>query len=153
MLEESTYYHYQYRVISTDLKEIKHYADKLQVSVTEEVSFDIDRHQATSLDHFHIAISSSILKAITAYDQAHLRDIQKIEGVFQFQLTDPLAYLGVVGMQGNPKIDRVSAKIFLECDGLIEDAEAYAMEALGGSVVYQSVNQALDFDFVFEAIL
>ncbi|WP_101772419.1 hypothetical protein [Peptostreptococcus faecalis] len=152
MIEESRLYKYDYRMVTKGKEGIKIFSNYLSLNVTSELSFDIKNEELTSLDHFNIALGTSIIFSILSYDKKNGNYIYDIEGKFDFILSNPLSYLGVVGCDEEVRINEIEATLYIDDLDEIENIEEYCTNGLKQSVLYNSTKNSIKFNLKFKSL-
>lgn len=144
LLDESKYYRIGLRAVSKNHAENKIYIDNAIYQVDKEVSFDSENTAQTSVGHFADSLASSIIFSITNYDVKHDNVIDEIEGKFSFELLNPLTYIGVIGYDGEPKIDKVDLTLYIV--SFAEEAELNNLctQAMKNSLILNSIKDSID---------
>ena len=100
------------RAISPGLKGITFYARSLEAEVGVPMSFDIQETKLTGVEHLLGALASDILGGFRRLAHQRRVAIDELEAVLKAEVTDTLAYLGVVGETGTPRISSISVRVY-----------------------------------------
>lgn len=114
--------------------------------VNEELSFDSANTKMTGIDHFIGGVASSIVLAIMRFDQQHDQQIDQVEARLVFDVRNPLTYIGVVGCDEAPSIDRIHMVIYAVSLAETKTVEDIVDQALHRCVVFQTLRRAVHFD-------
>lgn len=152
---ENAQYNYDIglRAIAQNPKQAKIYTDKVIYAVNQEMSFDIENDQLTSVDHFVGAIASAMLLALFQYDQRHEQVIEEVEGRFTFHLENPLSYLHVRGYDEAPKIQGLHLKCYIVTYEEAVDFQALFDAAMANCILYQTIKDVIAISVSFKAII
>lgn len=144
LLEESKYYHINLRAVSKDKAASKIYLDNTIYNVNQEISFDSENTDPTSVTHFADSVASSIIFSITNYDSKHDQLIDEIEGKFSFELINPLSYIGVIGYDGEPKIDQIDLTLYIVSFAEEDELKKLCDQAMKNSIILNSIKDSID---------
>ncbi|WP_125711032.1 OsmC family protein [Companilactobacillus zhongbaensis] len=144
LLNESKYYNINLRAVSKNKEKSKIYLDNTIYDIDKEISFDSENTEPTSTTHFVDALASSIIFSITNYDKKHDDVVDEIEGKFSFQLTNPLSYIGVIGYEGEPKIDKVDLTLYIVSFAEEEELTKLCEKAMKNSIILNSIKDSIE---------
>lgn len=107
---------FTYRSVSTGTNGTKTLLTHTAIKVQQPVNFDSAARETSSLDHFAVALISDVLLAVQRYARQQQIEIDDLEGVAYFELSEPLTLLMVVGYDGLPDIQQIKLKVYLYAD-------------------------------------
>lgn len=143
LLKESKYYNIDLRSVGQNDDSNKVYIDNTSYTIAKEISFDSENTEATSMTHFADSIASSVIFSITNYDKKHDELVDEIEGKFSFQLVNPLSYIGVIGYDGEPKIDEITMVLYIVSVAEEDELKELCDKAMKNSLILNSIKDSI----------
>ncbi|WP_300562887.1 hypothetical protein [Companilactobacillus sp.] len=143
LLKESKYYNIDLRTVGQNDDSNKIYIDNTSYTIAKEISFDSENTEATSMTHFADSIASSVIFSITNYDKKHDELVDEIEGKFSFQLVNPLSYIGVIGYDGEPKIDEITMVLYIVSVAEEDELKELCDKAMKNSLILNSIKDSI----------
>ncbi|MCH4009448.1 hypothetical protein [Companilactobacillus sp.] len=143
LLKESKYYNIDLRTVGQNDDSNKIYIDNTSYTIAKEISFDSENTEATSMTHFADSIASSVIFSITNYDKKHDELVDEIEGKFSFQLVNPLSYIGVIGYDGEPKIDEITMVLYIVSVAEEDELKELCDKAMKNSLILNSIKGSI----------
>lgn len=143
LLKESKYYNIDLRTVGQNDDSNKIYIDNTSYTIAKEISFDSENTEATSMTHFADSIASSVIFSITNYDKKHDELVDEVEGKFSFQLVNPLSYIGVIGYDGEPKIDEITMVLYIVSVAEEDELKELCDKAMKNSLILNSIKDSI----------
>ncbi|MBR2674388.1 MAG: hypothetical protein IKE52_02900 [Mogibacterium sp.] len=138
---ESELYSTRYRAVALD-EEIKVYNGAGCLPVKNAVSFDIMSNSFSSVDMIVAAVLSEVLLCIRGEFLRRQEDISDLEGRAKLDIANPLAAVGVRGIDGISLIEGIELDIYLFTFLDEEEARESIDKALQRAICYQSLKKA-----------
>ena len=85
-----------------------------RVSVGPPMSFDVREPQVTAVEHFLAAVAADLLGSLQRQARRQRIVVDRLEASLHGVVADPLAWLGVVGESGTPRLESVSIRVFVD---------------------------------------
>jgi hypothetical protein len=140
------------RVRSTGRGQATAYVREHQFTVGEPIHFDAEYERVTGLEYVLGALGADLVAGLQRAALRRRIAIDHVEAVVSGTLDNPLTYLGVVGEQGHPGIERIVARVYVGADEDEAQLEEAWQEALGRSPFVGVLARAIDLQLTFKAI-
>lgn len=109
------------------------------------LSFDNEYAGITSLEYVLGAIGADMVTGMKRLAGLRRIEIDDIEAVVEGNLNNPLVFLGVVGEEGHPGLERIQVKMYVSSFHEKKEVEALWKEMLRTSPLVRTFQPALDF--------
>ena len=83
-----------------------------QFTVGAPLSFDREYDGTTALEQALGALGADVVNGFTVLADRQRVEIEDVEATVHAELENPLIYLGVVGEEGDPGLERVEVKVY-----------------------------------------
>jgi len=97
------------------------YARKRSFAVGAPLSFDEEYPRTTAFEHLLAAVGADLVAGLRLVARQRRLRIDQVEAVVEGSLRNPLVHLGVVGEEGDPGLDSLAVKVYVDT---LEDADA-----------------------------
>lgn len=150
---EARYFEMSMRGTYPDLKDVKLYTDRVELSVGNAVSFDNEYEKVTSMSYFLGSLLSSIL--FTSVKELKSKGVllDEIEGLIRAKLTNPLRMIPVRGYDDPADIEEIQVKLFYYGDGDPETMNEMIRKAQEANPIYRLVADARPIELLIEWVL
>ena len=128
-------------------KRVIFYARAHQVEVGVPLSFDSKEPRLTAVEHFLAAVTADVLGGFARLAKRARLRLDEIEAAVRAEVADPLAYLGVVGEPGIPRVARLSLRAFLGTNEPAGRIQPVWDEALGRAPLVNTVRPVIELEF------
>ena len=147
-LYESKNYDLTFRgILSSNI--FKMYTNNDCISISSEISFDINADYASSINYFAASILGGIAHSIVSQSKQLNIDIEELEGKIHLNLKNPLSLIGVKGYDEEPKIGFCNITYYLYADYDENDLLKFCNTALNKSFIYNTLKHVINFDIKF----
>lgn len=109
------------------------------------LSFDNEYTGITTLEYVLGAIGADMVIGMQRLARLRRIEIDDIEAVIEGHLNNPLVFLGVVGEEGHPGLERIQVKMYVSSFHEKKEVETLWAEMLRTSPLVQTFMPALDF--------
>ncbi|NPD30463.1 hypothetical protein HLV37_01005 [Eggerthellaceae bacterium zg-1084] len=140
--EESQRYRASYRAVCAE-GAVKVYNGAGMRRVERAMSFDVMDERFSAVDEFVAGLLSEVLLVIGREFAREGEELMDVEGRAHVTVGNPLAALGVCGIEGVPVIEAVQVDVYLFTFLPEDEARAVIDRALGRAVLYQSLREPL----------
>ena len=137
------------RAVSSDPRGVSVYARALETEVGVPLSFDFQEAKLTGIEHLLGALASDLLGGFRRLAHRRRISIDELEAVLKAEVSDTLAYLGVVGEGGTPRITKILAKVYAGTGAPESDVRAVWNEALALAPIVNTLRAASELDMEF----
>jgi len=128
------------------------FARKHHFTVGATVQFDEECPQISALEYVLGALGADLINGLRRLAGKRRLSIDHLEATVEGKLNNPLTYLGVIGEEGHPGLDRVRIKVYASTLHTGEEFEAVWKEMLGKSPLLRAFREALDFDLSYKLV-
>jgi OsmC-like protein len=90
------------------------YVRKQSFTVGTPLSFDEEEPRATAFEHLLAAVGADLVAGLGAAARRRRLALDHVEAVVEGTLKNPLTHLGVVGEEGDPGLDALAVKVFVD---------------------------------------
>ena len=104
------------RVRSTGRGRATAYARQHQFAVGEPIVFDAEADAVAGIEYVLGALGADLVTGLRRAARRHRVALDHVEAVVTGTLDNPLTYLGVVGEEGHPGLDRIVARVYADAD-------------------------------------
>lgn len=129
-----------------DGESVKFFTKNSLLKISQEVSFDSEFKDDTSIEYFACGVVSSMLLALA--NGLRKREIlfDDLEASSQVFLKNSLAFLGVRGYKEKPQISKIKIKIYiyLACD--FEILRQICFEILENSFIFNTLKHLIEIE-------
>jgi hypothetical protein len=140
------------RVRATGRGRATAYARQHQFDLGAAVQFDREHELVSGLEYLLGALGADLVAGLQRAAGRRRIALDQVEAVVSGRLASPLVYLGVVGEEGRPDLERVVARVYVgadEADALIQEAWD---EALARSPFVGVLARAIELDLSVKAV-
>ena len=151
--EEMSRFNFTMRATSNDIKTVNSYGDMAFISTDQELPYDNEKKELSSVEIFLAGILESMMLTIIREAKIKKLSLDEIEAKAEVKTTNPLRTLKVVGVDDAPRIDEIKIKVYYYIDDISrEEADKFMKEALEMDMVYVGVSKGfdIDVDFIYE---
>lgn len=151
--EEMGRFDFTMRATSNDIKTVNSYGDMAFISTDQELPYDNEKKELSSVEIFLAGILESMMLTIIREAKIKKLSLDEIEAKAEVKTTNPLRTLKVVGVDDAPRIDEIKIKVYYYIDDISrEEADKFMKEALEMDMVYVGVSKGfdIDVDFIYE---
>lgn len=138
------------RTTSNDLKRVNTYGDASYISTDQELPYDNEKDELSSIEIFVAGIMESMILTIIREAKIARAELDEIEGRASVRVTNPLRTLKVIGVEESPIIENIKIKIYYYIDDFThEEGEKFMRKAIERDPVYQGVKEGFEIDVEF----
>jgi hypothetical protein len=101
------------RVLSSAGGRAVAYARRRHFEIGAPVQFDEEYDAITALEYVLGAIGADLVNGLQALAAKRRIPVDEIEAAVSAQLNNPLMYLGVIGEQGHPGIEKIAIRVYV----------------------------------------
>lgn len=151
--EEMGRFDFTMRATSNDIKTVNSYGDMAFISTDQELPYDNEKKELSSVEIFLAGILESMMLTIIREAKIKKLSIDEIEAKAEVKTTNPLRTLKVVGVDDAPRIEEIKIKVYYYIDDITrEEADEFMREALEMDMVYVGVSKGFDIEteFIYE---
>lgn len=151
--EEMSRFNFTMRATSNDIKTVNSYGDMAFISTDQELPYDNEKKELSSVEIFLAGILESMMLAIIREAKIKKLSLDEIEARAEVKTTNPLRTLKVVGVDEAPRIDEIKIKVYYYIDDISrEEADKFMREALEMDMVYVGVSKGFKIvtEFIYE---
>ena len=110
--KESEVFDFTMRTTSNDLRRVNTYGDASYISTDQELPYDNEKDELSSVEIFVAGIMESMILTIIREAKIARAELDEIEGRASVRVTNPLRTLKVVGIEETPEIEKIKIKIY-----------------------------------------
>ena len=110
--KESEVFDFTMRTTSNDLRRVNTYGDASFISTDQELPYDNEKDELSSVEIFVAGIMESMILTIIREAKIARAELDEIEGRASVRVTNPLRTLKVVGVEETPEIESIKIKIY-----------------------------------------
>lgn len=151
--EEMSRFNFTMRATSNDIKTVNSYGDMAFISTDQELPYDNEKKELSSVEIFLAGILESMMLTIIREAKIKKLSLDEIEAKAEVKTTNPLRTLKVVGVDDAPRIDEIKIKVYYYIDDITkEEADKFMREALEMDMVYVGVSKGFNIsvEFIYE---
>ena len=151
--EEMGRFDFTMRATSNDIKTVNSYGDMAFISTDQELPYDNEKKELSSVEIFLAGILESMMLTIIREAKIKKLSLDEIEAKAEVRTTNPLRTLKVVGVDDAPRIEEIKIKVYYYIDDITrEEADKFMKEALEMDMVYVGVKKGfkIDVEFIYE---
>lgn len=151
--EEMSRFNFTMRATSNDIKTVNSYGDMAFISTDQELPYDNEKKELSSVEIFLAGILESMMLTIIREAKIKKLSLDEIEAKAEVKTTNPLRTLKVVGVDEAPRIDEIKIKVYYYIDDITkEEADKFMRESLDMDMVYSGVKKGfnVDVEFIYE---
>ena len=149
--EEMGRFDFTMRATSNDIKTVNSYGDMAFISTDQELPYDNEKKELSSVEIFLAGILESMMLTIIRETKIKKLSLDEIEAKAEVKTTNPLRTLKVVGVDEAPRIDEIKIKVYYYIDDIsIEEADKFMRDALEMDMVYVGVKKGFNISIDFE---
>lgn len=151
--EEMSRFNFTMRATSNDIKTVNSYGDMAFISTDQELPYDNEKKELSSVEIFLASILESMMLTIIREAKIKKLSLDEIEAKAEVKTTNPLRTLKVVGVDDAPRIDEIKIKVYYYIDDITkEEADKFMREALDMDMVYVGVSKGfnIETEFIYE---
>ncbi len=100
------------RVTVRDRRSVTLFARTHEVTVGPVLSFDAREPRLTGIEHLLAAVAADVVGGFCRLADRRRLVVDEIEAVLKGEIADPLVHLGVVGVEGAPRLARLEVRVF-----------------------------------------
>lgn len=151
--EEMSRFDFTMRATSNDIKTVNSYGDMAFISTDQELPYDNEKKELSSVEIFLAGILESMMLTIIREAKIKKLSLDEIEAKAEVKTSNPLRTLKVVGVDEAPRIDEIKIKVYYYIDDITrEEADKFMREALEMDMVYVGVKNGFNVvtEFIYE---
>ena len=151
--EEMGRFDFTMRATSNDIKTVNSYGDMAFISTDQELPYDNEKKELSSVEIFLAGILESMMLTIIREAKIKKLSLDEIEAKAEVKTTNPLRTLKVVGVDDAPRIDEIKIKVYYYIDDITrEEADKFMRDALEMDMVYVGVKKGFNIsvEFIYE---
>lgn len=151
--EEMGRFDFTMRATSNDIKTVNSYGDMAFISTDQELPYDNEKKELSSVEIFLAGILESMMLTIIREAKIKKLSLDEIEAKAEVKTTNPLRTLKVVGVDDAPRIEEIKIKVYYYIDDITrEEADKFMRDALEMDMVYVGVKKGfkIDVEFIYE---
>lgn len=149
--EEMGRFDFTMRATSNDIKTVNSYGDMAFISTDQELPYDNEKKELSSVEIFLAGILESMMLTIIREAKIKKLSLDEIEAKAEVKTTNPLRTLKVVGVDDAPRIEEIKIKVYYYIDDITrEEADKFMREALEMDMVYVGIAKGFKIDVDFE---
>lgn len=151
--EEMSRFDFTMRATSNDIKTVNSYGDMAFISTDQELPYDNEKKELSSVEIFLAGILESMMLTIIREAKIKKLSLDEIEAKAEVKTTNPLRTLKVVGVDDAPRIEEIKIKVYYYIDDISrEEADKFMKEALEMDMVYVGVSKGFKIvtEFIYE---
>lgn len=151
--EEMDRFDFTMRATSNDIKTVNSYGDMAFISTDQELPYDNEKKELSSVEIFLAGILESMMLTIIREAKIKKLSLDEIEAKAEVKTTNPLRTLKVVGVDDAPRIEEIKIKVYYYIDDIKrEEADKFMRDALEMDMVYVGVKKGfkIDVEFIYE---
>lgn len=151
--EEMGRFDFTMRATSNDIKTVNSYGDMAFISTDQELPYDNEKKELSSVEIFLAGILESMMLTIIREAKIKKLSLDEIEAKAEVKTTNPLRTLKVVGVDEAPRIEEIKIKVYYYIDDITrEEADKFMKDALEMDMVYVGVKKGFDIvtEFIYE---
>lgn len=151
--EEMGRFDFTMRATSNDIKTVNSYGDMAFISTDQELPYDNEKKELSSVEIFLAGILESMMLTIIREAKIKKLSLDEIEAKAEVKTTNPLRTLKVVGVDDAPRIDEIKIKVYYYIDDITrEEADKFMRDTLEMDMVYSGVKKGFDIEteFIYE---
>lgn len=122
------------------------YVRQHRLSAGEPLHFDEQYEGTTALEHLLGALGADLVGGLQVVARKQRVELNDVEAVVSGQLNNPLTYLGVVGEEGHPGLERATVTVFVSSPEPEESVRRAWEEMLRRSPVVHTLRPAVKLD-------
>ena len=151
--EEMGRFDFTMRATSNDIKTVNSYGDMAFISTDQELPYDNEKKELSSVEIFFAGILESMMLTIIREAKIKKLSLDEIEARAEVKTTNPLRTLKVVGVDDAPRIEEIKIKVYYYIDDIKrEEADKFMRDALEMDMVYVGVKKGFNIsvEFIYE---
>jgi hypothetical protein len=151
--EEMGRFDFTMRATSNDIKTVNSYGDMAFISTDQELPYDNEKKELSSVEIFLAGILESMMLTIIREAKIKKLSLDEIEAKAEVKTTNPLRTLKVVGVDDAPRIEEIKIKVYYYIDDITrEEADKFMRDALDMDMVYAGVKKGFNIsvEFIYE---
>ena len=151
--EEMGHFDFTMRATSNDIKTVNSYGDMAFISTDQELPYDNEKKELSSVEIFLAGILESMMLTIIREAKIKKLSLDEIEAKAEVKTSNPLRTLKVVGVDEAPRIDEIKIKVYYYIDDITrEEADKFMRDALDMDMVYVGVSKGFKIvtEFIYE---
>ena len=137
------------RAVSSSPSAVTFYARALEAEVGVPMSFDIVEPKLSGVEYLLGALASDLLGGFRRLVHRRRLVVDELEAVLKAEVIDTLAYLGVVGESGTPRISSISVKVYAGTGAPEREVRALWEESLTLAPIINTLRLAATLNIEF----
>ena len=129
------------------------YVRRSQFDVGDPLHFDPEYEHVTAIEYLLGAIGGDLVGGLKRLLRRQGLQVDDVEAVLTGKLNNPLTYLGVIGEEGHPGVDRVAATVYVSSAESEERIRQAWEEALKRSPLVNTLRSAVRLDLTLQMVL
>lgn len=129
------------------------YARKHTFQVGAPLHFDTEYEHVTAVEYLLGAMGADLVGGLKLLARRQGLQVDDIEVTLSAKLNNPLTYLGVIGEEGHPGLNRVTATIYVNSVESEERLRLAWEETLKRSPLVNTLRPVVDLDLTLKVVL
>lgn len=121
--------------------------------VGDPISFDQEESRVTSLEYVLGALGADVINGFRALAKKRRLKLNEVEAQIDVELNNPLIYLGVVGEQGHPGIERIRVKVYISTQAMENEVAVVWSEMLEKSPLVCTLRSVIELRLDYKLVL
>lgn len=126
------------------------YTRSHELTVGAPLSFDREYERTTALEQALGALGADVVAGFTVVADRRRVEVDDVEATLLAELDNPLTYLGVVGEEGDPGLERVGIKVYVSSPAPERTLRAVWDEARRRSPLLNTLRGCVDLELTLE---
>lgn len=149
-IEEAACFSFSMRATSNDLKNVKVYGNVSYISTDQELPYDNEKEELSSVEIFVASVMESMLLTIIREAKINKVALDEIECKAEVEVLNPLRTLKVIGIEQAPKINSIKIRIYYYIDDFTkEEGKIFIDEALLKDPIFKGIKKGFDVDIKY----
>lgn len=151
--EEMSRFNFTMRATSNDMKNVNSYGDMAFISTDQELPYDNEKKELSSVEIFLAGILESMMLTIIREAKIKKLSLDEIEAKAEVKTTNPLRTLKVIGVDDAPRIEEIKIKVYYYIDDITrEEADKFMRNAMEMDMVYSGISKGFNVgvEFIYE---
>lgn len=124
-----------------------------QFRVGAPVSFDRTDQAVSALEYVLGAIGADLVNGLQTLARKRRVTIEQVEAAVEGELNNPLTYVGVIGEEGHPGLERVRVRVYLASPEAEAAVQRLWQEVLITSPLVRTFQAALQLDLSLQVVV
>lgn len=145
--KESSQFSFSMRATSNDLKRVNVYGFMSSISTDQELPYDNEKEELSSVEVFIAGILESLILTIIRESKIKRISLDEIEAKANVKVKNPLRTLKVVGIDEKPEIENIEIKIYYYIDDFSHlEGEKFIKNALENDPIFSGIQKGFNIN-------